>query len=159
MRIMIVTASRHLTTHEVGDHLAADLAAVDPGLEVTTCCDPADARVAGVDGVVLGSPLYGGRWLRGARSFLRNNASSLAAVQLWTFSCALGKPSGSPGESPATATLNRRVEHVHLGGRLDLAGLNTAERAVVRGLGLGDCDTRVVDDRERFAVRIARQVG
>lgn len=158
MRVVIITASKHHSTHEVGAQLASAIAHLDAALDVSVSRCAATAEVIGADTVVLGSALYGTRWLRPARAFLGAHAADLARTRLWTFTCGLAKRSGTEGPSPATPVLGREVPHVHLGGRVDLTSLSASERVFVRGLGAGDCDTRDVVDVERLATRVVQQL-
>jgi menaquinone-dependent protoporphyrinogen oxidase len=75
--VLIAYATKHGSTHEVAEFVAAHLA--DAGVEAHTL--PAD-RVRSLDefeAVVLGAPLYMGRWHRDARAFLRRFGPELAS--------------------------------------------------------------------------------
>ena len=81
--VLIAYATKHGSTHEVAEFVAAHLA--DIGAEAHTL--PAH-RVRSLDeyqAVVLGAPLYMGRWHRDARTFLRRFRSELATRPLAVF--------------------------------------------------------------------------
>jgi menaquinone-dependent protoporphyrinogen oxidase len=81
--ILIAYATKHGSTHEVAESVAAHLA--QAGVEAHTL--PA-ARVRSLDeyrAVVLGAPLYMGRWHGEARAFLRRFRKELATKPLAVF--------------------------------------------------------------------------
>src|SRR6266700_5866579 len=68
MKILIAYASKHGSTREVADVIAAEL---EPsGLEVEVRPARAVEDPGAYDAVVLGAPLYMGRWHKEARTFL-----------------------------------------------------------------------------------------
>ena len=90
--ILIAYATKHGSTHEVAESIAARLA--EAGVETHTL--PAD-RVRSLDeyrAVVLGAPLYMGRLQRDARAFLRRHHKALADRPLAVF--ALGPLKDEP---------------------------------------------------------------
>ena len=81
--ILVAYATKHGSTHEVAETIAARLA--EAGVETHTL--PAD-RVRSLDeyaAVVLGAPLYMGRWHGDARAFLRRFRHELEARPLAVF--------------------------------------------------------------------------
>jgi menaquinone-dependent protoporphyrinogen oxidase len=90
--ILIAYATKHGSTHEVAESVAAHLA--DAGVEAHTL--PAD-RVRSLDeysAVVLGAPLYMGRLHADGRAFLRRFAKELATRPFAVF--ALGPVKDAP---------------------------------------------------------------
>ena len=90
--ILIAYATKHGSTHEVAEAIAARLAAA--GVEAHTL---AANRVRSLDeyqAVVLGAPLYMGRWHADARAFLHRFADELAGRPLAVF--ALGPLKDDP---------------------------------------------------------------
>ena len=74
MKILIAYASKHGSTREVADVIAAEL---EPsGLEVEVRPARAVEDPGAYDAVVLGAPLYMGRWHGDALSFLEPRSSS-----------------------------------------------------------------------------------
>jgi len=137
MRILIGVASRHGATSEIAERLASQLA--DAGhhttvLDVTH--DPHDADATdGYDAFVIGSAIYEGRWIRGARSFVRRHAIELQRAPVWLFS------SGPLGDDEdvgvAADTIDELVhavdaiEHRLFTGKLDRQLLGRMERWIV----------------------------
>jgi menaquinone-dependent protoporphyrinogen oxidase len=81
--VLIAYATKHGSTHEVAESVAAHLA--DIGVEAHTL--PAH-RVESIDeyeAVVLGAPLYMGRWHRDARAFLGRFRKELGSKPLAVF--------------------------------------------------------------------------
>ena len=80
MRVLVTAASRHGSTAEIADALAAQL--VRCGLDVTVEPPDGDADPAEYDAVVLGSAVYAGRWLDAARRFAGALVSAATAAGL-----------------------------------------------------------------------------
>jgi menaquinone-dependent protoporphyrinogen oxidase len=106
--VLIAYATKHGSTHEVAETVAAHLA--QAGVEAHTV--PAD-RVRSLDefeAVVLGAPIYLGRWHHDARAFLRRFRSELATRPLAVF--ALGPISDSSEQwDGARQQLYRALAH------------------------------------------------
>jgi menaquinone-dependent protoporphyrinogen oxidase len=106
--VLIAYATKHGSTHEVAETVAAHLA--QAGVEAHTV--PAN-RVRSLDefeAVVLGAPIYMGRWHHDARAFLRRFRSELATRPLAVF--ALGPISDSSEQwDGARQQLYRALAH------------------------------------------------
>ena len=107
--VLIAYATKHGSTHEVAEFVAAHLA--DVGAEAHTL--PA-GRVRSLDeyrAVVLGAPLYMGRWHHDARAFLRRFRSELATRPLAAF--VLGPVEDKPEQwEGAREQLSKALAHV-----------------------------------------------
>ena len=91
MTVLVAYATRHGSTREVAEEIAATLRALGADVELR------DARGAPAPGgfargqagswslVVLGAPLYSGRWHRDAHRFLRRHRQDLAGVPVAVF--------------------------------------------------------------------------
>jgi menaquinone-dependent protoporphyrinogen oxidase len=94
-RVLVAFATRHGATREIAASLAEHLRRGRPGgaaphvvlAPVQRCPDP-----AGFDAVVLGSALYGCRWLEPARRFAETTAPQLRDRTTWLFSSGLAGP-------------------------------------------------------------------
>lgn len=134
MNVLIAVASRHGSTLEIGEAIAAGIRA-----------GGAEAEVRGVEtvpdldayhAVVLGSAVYAGHWMRAARVFADEHAVDLTGLPVWLFSSGpIGDPP-TPMENPAEiADLSRRIfarGHRLFPGRIEGADLGLAERALVK---------------------------
>ena len=141
-RVLVAVASRHGATREIAEALARDLTAnpAARGVDLHASVVPVEHHPDPhhYDAVVLGSAVYGGSWLPGARQFATGSAAALRTRSLWLFSSGpIGKPpfpEAEPNEAATmTAMLHPRGSRV-LPGRLDPALLTFAERAVVTAM-------------------------
>jgi menaquinone-dependent protoporphyrinogen oxidase len=168
IRVLLAAASKHGGTWEITESIGRTLR--DNGLDVdlvrlaahpgrTDRPDPADYAA-----VVLGSAVYGGKWLAPAREFIAEELAALNSRPVWAFSSGpIGSPSG-----PETADVSHvlgivgaanPVEHRVFGGRLDHRELGLAERIMVRAVRAPDSDDRDWDVISAWAVEIARALA
>jgi menaquinone-dependent protoporphyrinogen oxidase len=83
MRILIAYASRHGSTREVAEAVATALVSNGHEAEVRLARDVRDPDA--FDAVVLGAPLYTGRWHKDARMFVRRHGAALARLPVAVF--------------------------------------------------------------------------
>ena len=84
MNVLMAYATKNGSTQQVADAVAA--ARRERGAQVTLLpARAAGQSVAGYDLVMLGAPLYSGRWHRDAHRFLRRHRRELAAVPVAVF--------------------------------------------------------------------------
>ncbi len=150
MRILVVAASKHSSTAEIADAIAAEL----EGAGHAVRREPIEtAQVEDAEAVVLGSAVYMSRWIAGARDFAERHAAALATLPTWVFSVGLA---GAAADEPATveARLVAAVDPVGsavFAGRLDPAVLSLRERSVTRLTRAPEGDLRDWDDVRRWA--------
>ena len=84
MNVLLAYATRNGSTREVAEAVAATLREHDAQV-VLLPARAAREPVAGYDLVVLGAPLYSGRWHRDAHRFLRRHREELAGVPVAVF--------------------------------------------------------------------------
>lgn len=131
MRILVVAATKHESTGEVADAIAAELESL--GHDVRR--EPiAEAEIGDAEAVVLGSAVYMGRWMADARVFASQNTDRLAAMPVWMFSVGLA---GIDADDPAKVESNivasiAPAGAVAFSGRLDEEALGLRERSVAR---------------------------
>lgn len=82
-RILVAYATKHGSTREVAEAIAADLALA--GLQAETLDAKSVRTISGYEGVVLGGALYTGRWHKDAQTFLRRHRDALAELPLYVF--------------------------------------------------------------------------
>ena len=91
MRVLIAIASRHGSTRAVADALGRALNAEGVETQIADTDeidDPSD-----FDGVIVGSAVYFGKWMKSAKTFARKHSLELQRHPTWIFSCgALGDP-------------------------------------------------------------------
>ena len=162
MQILVAYATKHESTAEIAEHIAAAMR--DAG-------QPAEARPAsevddlsGYGAVVLGSAVYAGRWRHEARAFARRHEHALREMPVWLFSSG---PFVAPEEHPTApaphvaeklvAHLGAR-EHVVLGGRVPSDPTNFVERAIAKRTPPNKRDARDWPAIEAWARSVAEQV-
>jgi menaquinone-dependent protoporphyrinogen oxidase len=135
MKIFMACASRHGSTDEIAERIAAGLRAAGHSVDLATA-EPGRWLDDEHDGYVIGSAVYYGKWLRDARRFVAENASILADRPLWMFSS--GPLGSEPSVGVTTGHLQTLIEltgarsHRTFFGRLVRSDLNPIERLVVR---------------------------
>ena len=165
MHILVAVASRHGSTLEIAETVAAVLRA--RGFEVTVASPSAVADPAGYDAVVLGSAVYAGHWLEPAAAFVHGHAEELRGRPVWLFSSGpLGDPGTSlerrmaavsPGVELAQACGAR--EHRAFGGKLARDDLSPLQRLGTRVVGGLVGDWRPWEEIQAWAGAIADQLA
>lgn len=150
MEVLIAYASKHSGVSELSAALAEGLRA--EGCEVDLSPVDQVPRLDGYDAVIVGSGIYFGKWLPGARDFVREHSKALRTVSVWLFSSGPVGRDEETGPEPFDASLLIAMtgarDHREFGGRLDRSGLGLMERMAVRMVGAEDGD-----DRDWQAVR------
>jgi menaquinone-dependent protoporphyrinogen oxidase len=81
--MLIAYASKHESTHEVAEAIAEALREAGEEVEVRLAGEVDELHTS--EPVILGAPLYMGRWHKDARHFLRRYRRELAAIPLAVF--------------------------------------------------------------------------
>jgi menaquinone-dependent protoporphyrinogen oxidase len=141
-RVLVVVASRHGATREIGQRLAEWLPGTDAGqaLGLSAVAEGAEhgGDPAGFDAVVVGSAVYAGRWLEPAREYVTVHAGSLREMPVWLFSSGpIGAPPFPPDEphdAHPLAQLSGARGHRVFAGCLQPPLLTFGERAMVTAM-------------------------
>jgi menaquinone-dependent protoporphyrinogen oxidase len=159
MRVLVVTASRHGATEEIGEAIARRLAV--HGLDARTREASEADGLERYDAVVLGSAVYMGRWLAPAREFAESHESDLRERLVWVFSSGPidGKPDGAPQDETEIARKIEARGHRVFEGRLDKGRLHLGERAVAGLVRSPDGDFRDWDAVDSWADEIAAELA
>ena len=158
MRVLIIVASRHGSTHEIAELIAMELrsAGVLPDLRDADTV----ATIADYDAAIIGSAVYVGQWMPEAKRFVTQHRDHLATVPVWLFSSGpLGDDPWPPGEPSGVAELVEMIgarEHVIFTGRLDTHTLGFAERLVVKAVRAPTGDFRDKGTIRAWAQAIGR---
>ena len=137
MTVLVAAASKYGSTAEIAEAIGRALRENGVAADVRPVEQVGD--LSGYTGVVLGSAVYAGRWLEGARRFAEEHAEELAAKPTWLFSSG---PVGDPpkpeaGEAvqiePLMATTRARG-HRLFAGKIDKSKLGFGERALLLAL-------------------------
>jgi menaquinone-dependent protoporphyrinogen oxidase len=145
MTIRIVTASRHESSWEIGEAIAQRLR--DRGNVAVAEHGEADPLIEAGDPVVLGSPIYMGKWRKDARQILDRLGEEPAGRPVWLYTVGpLGDPpkpeDAKPEEEVVRFAADRARGHRLFSGKLDRSQLNHRERLAVRAVKAPDGDFR-----------------
>lgn len=142
MRVAVVTASKHGSTAEIGERIAAVL--TERGIAASAVAASEVQTLEGCVAVVLGSAVYMSQWMESARDFISRFQEDLGKRPVWAFSCGLaGLPDGeveAPGRASSIVNSLGPVEHITFKGCLRDGDLGVRERSIVylAGVPLGD---------------------
>jgi menaquinone-dependent protoporphyrinogen oxidase len=157
VRILVTAASRHEATTEVARAIAGVLKRATIDVDQRRPEEVGD--LAAYDGVVLGSAIYAGHWLKPAKDLVERTSTRMRALPVWLFSTGpLGLPPRPEGMSVDVAPMMEQSgarEHRVFGGRLDKRELGFGEKALVRMVGAADGDFRAWDEIDAWASEIA----
>ncbi|GAB2595250.1 flavodoxin domain-containing protein [Pseudactinotalea suaedae] len=160
MRVLVITASKHGSTRQVGEVIAARIGA--GGHDVLT----RDAELVGeadlvlAEAVVLGSAIYGARPLSSATALATRLAEEVTGP-VWLFAVGLKSVTRDPLRPAATRPNHggfRSGAVPVFGGVVDDAGLSRAERALIGALGASGRDARDLELVGAWADAVALQV-
>lgn len=84
MHVLVAYATKHGSTREVAQAISATLQEGGAEVEFRRARDVRES-IGGRDLVVLGAPLYSGRWHRDAHRFLKRHRKELPAVPVAVF--------------------------------------------------------------------------
>jgi menaquinone-dependent protoporphyrinogen oxidase len=157
MKVLLTVASRHGATEEIGETIAGVLR--DAGLAVQTPPPDAIASLDDFDAVILGSAVYAGRWIDGARRFSERHHAELRNKPVWLFSSGpIGEPLAPLEESADGVRLARDLDardHRTFAGRIDPDALGWVERTITRMVKAPDGDFRDWEAIRAWADEIA----
>jgi len=160
-KVLVAVASKHGSTREIAEQIGNELAKRKLEVTVSSVQDVNDIKPYA--GVVLGSAIYAGRWLKPAREFVDEFAKELAKRPTWLFS------SGPIGDPPkpdndrvvqidTIIAITAAQDHKIFAGKLDKSLLSFAERAVVSAVGGKEGDFRDWRDIKSWALHVANQL-
>lgn len=144
MKVLVAVASRHGSTEMIGDCIREELEAT--GVTAHLLDPSLVGDVSQYDAVVLGSAVYGGRWLRPARRLVERFEAELQRKPVWLFSSGpVGDPPKPTQPSPDALELTHRlraVDHQVFEGRIEPSYLGVGERLVAHAIGATSGDYR-----------------
>ena len=160
VRILVTTASKHGSTHEIGDAIAAALESA--GIEAFTQHAEDVQSFRGVDAVVIGSGVYAGRWLEPAKAMVERFQEELRQRPVWLFSSGpLGDSEAIddvPWDAAPMIAMSGARGHRVFAGKLAHEDLGLAERALVKVVRAPYGDFRTWPDITAWGLEIAGAV-
>jgi menaquinone-dependent protoporphyrinogen oxidase len=158
MRVLVTYASKHGSTREIAERIASRL----NGHGVTADLRPANQvdEIDGYDGIVIGSAVYIGRWMKEATELVERVRPALPGCRVWLFSSGpLGdQPGVDPPQAAQLATSLNVVEHRLFAGAMSKERLSLVERALVKGVKAPYGDYRDWSEIDSWAATIAQQL-
>lgn len=145
MNVLVAVASKHGSTHEIGESIADELRSANIAVDLK---QPDEVMtLAPYDAIILGSGIYAGNWLPEAKGFAERFRAELAALPVWVFSSGpLGTDNPQPHDDPQklAAPLNGIAirDHQIFVGKLERSNLGLAERMIAKVVGAPEGDFR-----------------
>jgi menaquinone-dependent protoporphyrinogen oxidase len=161
MNVLVAVASRHGSTQDIADCIGQELEALGIKTEVMAAEIVSDLQP--YNAVVLGSAVYGARWLWPAKELGLRLAAETPKKPVWLFSSGpIGRPPCPIATSPDGAELRRQLgaaDHRVFRGRIDRARLDEEERAIVSVADVPSGDDRDWDAITDWARLIAQSLA
>ncbi|HDR73652.1 MAG TPA: flavodoxin [Methanoculleus sp.] len=155
-KVLVVYASRYGSTGEIAEEIAEVLR--DVGVDVAVSNVLETERVAGYGGVVIGSPIYMGKWLPEAVDFVKNFQNDLRRVPVAVFAVgfSMKEPSETNRESgrAAISVIRPYVHPFDVGifaGKLSFDELSPPDAEIIRMAGVTEGDYRDWDEIAAWA--------
>jgi menaquinone-dependent protoporphyrinogen oxidase len=145
MNVLVTAASKHGSTHEIGEAIATQIQSL--GIPAEYCDLSAPMRKIEASAVVLGSAIYMGKWLDDACDFVDKHRAQLTALPLWLFSSGpLGVEHPLPSDPPEDIDelcrdLHAR-DHRIFGGKLNPNDLGLGEKVLTKLIDAPEGDYR-----------------
>jgi len=144
-KILIVVASKAGSTTEIAKFMADELNKA--GAEAAVLTPDKVTSLAGYHAVIIGSPIYMGKWLSEARDFVENNQQMLKKMPVaYFFSClSLTDPAKKHEADNYLADQRKLVEPLSIGrfaGKMDYSKLSFFNRMVAKMVGTKEGDYR-----------------
>jgi menaquinone-dependent protoporphyrinogen oxidase len=167
MQVLVIYGSRLGSTKGIAERIATRLR--QDRLEVTLQPAPGGSEFTDADAFVIGSGVYGGRWVKEAADFVRQHRTVLVHRPVWLFSSG---PVGdlamrhAPVEPKDVARLRSMVnprEHRIFGGAMDRGAVDSsplgfAERLIAKTM-VSEGDYRDWQAIDAWAAAIARELA
>lgn len=160
MKALIITASKHGSTAEIGGVIGEVL--LEHGVETDVLGPEAVSSLHRYDVAILGSAVYAGHWMKSMRELAERFAEELAARPVWLFSSGpIGdppKPDEDPVDVAAVMETTGARGHAVFAGKIERSRLGFGERAIVSALKVPEGDFRAWVDIRRWATGIAQEL-
>lgn len=158
MPVLVTYASKHGSTVEIAERIAARLRQMGKDAEVRPVEATGDLNP--YEAVVIGSAVYFGSWMKEATEFVAANRDALAARPVWLFSSGPTGETSQPDPKQVTE-LNAAIrprDHRMFGGALDHHKLSFPERVIIKGVKAPEGDFRDWAEIDAWASTIAHEL-
>lgn len=160
-KVFVTVASKHGGSLEIAEVITAEL--LNRGINTTLAPMEKDIWLTDYDGVVIGSAVYMGRWLKEAKEFVQHHHDTLEKISVWLFSSgpitsdklALEEP---PIDAQEIAQELSVKDHHIFAGKLDSTQLKLSEKLLARTVHAKDGDYRDWDDIREWAAEVADEL-
>ncbi|MGW5861544.1 flavodoxin domain-containing protein [Streptomyces sp. NPDC055239] len=142
VKVLVAYATKNCSTAEIARTITEVLRKEGLESEMRPVSEVGDVQA--YDAVVLGSPLYAGRWHKDARRFVRRRAKSLAERPVWLFSSGPLDASAGERDIPPVPAVRRALirldarDHVTFGGCLEEGAKGRIARMIIKSGKGGD---------------------
>ncbi|WP_369213301.1 flavodoxin domain-containing protein [Streptomyces flavofungini] len=142
IKVLVAYATKNWSTAEIARTITDVLKKEGLEAEMRLVSEAGDVQVH--DAVVLGSPLYSGRWHKDARRFAQRNAHTLARRPLWLFSSGPLDATASERDIPPIPAVSRTLirlnarGHATFGGCLQEGAKGRVARMIIKSGKGGD---------------------
>ena len=145
MRVYVITASKYGSTSEIGAAIGHRLR--ERGHDAIAIDAEDGGRLDDESAIVLGSPIYMGKWLKPARKVMDALANEPAGRLIFTFTVGpVGEPpkpaDAKPDEAVQRFCAERAISDRMFTGKLDRSKLGRLERLAVNAVKAPDGDYR-----------------
>ncbi len=136
-KVLVAYATRYNSTREIAEEIGSVLGEEGVDVDVRNIIDLTDS--AGYQGMVIGSPIYMGKWLPEAVEFVQFNQEELRKIPVAVFTAGISlRDRTEENIKAAMAAILAIRPYVHpfdvglFAGKLDIALLNNADRDIIR---------------------------
>jgi menaquinone-dependent protoporphyrinogen oxidase len=162
MKILVAYASRHGSTKDISDSIAQILSEQGHRTEAIDAGQVTD--ISKYDGIILGSGVYMGRWLKPSLKFIENFKDQIKTKPTWLFSSGpLGDPpepkNGNEQQIQALLSATKARDHQTFNGRIQKNKLGLAEKMIVKAVKAPEGDFRDWKEIRDWAEQIAESIA
>ncbi|MDG6257564.1 MAG: flavodoxin domain-containing protein [Methanomicrobiaceae archaeon] len=155
-KILVAYASRYGSTGEIAEEIAEVLR--DVGVDVSVSNVLETENLTGYGGVVIGSPIYMGKWLPEAVDFVKNFQDDLRRVPVAVFAVGFSmKEATEENRESGRAAISVIRPYVHpfdvgiFAGKLTYDDLSGADAEIIKMAGVMEGDFRDWDEIAAWA--------
>lgn len=153
--ILVTAASRHGSTAQIAAAIHHQISRA--GYDVDLVNPKLLHDLSPYGAVIIGSALYGSRWMSAARKLAERNSAALAAKPTWLFSAGVSRPPISGDPSPDIShlmSITKSSGHELFAGKLDRKALRLTERALLHRVGVIEGDYRDWEHIRAWTARV-----